>query len=235
MKKTKILIIEDEAAIADILEYGLIEEGYQTRKAHTGMDGMNILVEFDPDLLILDWMLPDQSGLDICKKVTSSYNVPILMITAKSDITDKILGLEFGADDYITKPFDMREVNARIRTILRRVDQADRSRVEAAEAEGLILRFKDIEIVDRERLVRKGGKEIELTPKEYDLLLKLYKQRGKICTRSELLDDVWGYHYPGDTRTVDTHIQRLRKKLDISDLITTVFSIGYKFIKQTEL
>ncbi|NOU88504.1 response regulator [Paenibacillus sp. LMG 31460] len=235
MKKTRILIIEDEVAIADILEYGLIEEGHQTKKAHTGRDGLKVLAEFNPDLLILDWMLPDQSGLDICKKVTASYNIPILMITAKSDITDKILGLEFGADDYITKPFDMREVNARIRTILRRVDQADRSKEEAVEAGGPVLRFKDIEIVTSERLVRKDGKEIELTPKEYDLLLKLYTHRGKIYTRSELLDDVWGYFYSGDTRTVDTHIQRLRKKLDISDLITTVFSIGYKFNSQTDL
>ncbi|SDE14659.1 two-component system, OmpR family, alkaline phosphatase synthesis response regulator PhoP [Paenibacillus sp. UNCCL117] len=235
MKKNRILIIEDEVAIADILEYGLIEEGYFTKIAHTGTDGLKVLADFQPDLLILDWMLPDQSGLDICKKVTATYNIPILMITAKSDITDKILGLEFGADDYITKPFDMREVNARIRTILRRFDQAVRSKEEAVGAGGPVLRFKDIEIVTRERLVRKAGKEIELTPKEYDLLLRLYSHRGKIYTRSELLDDVWGYFYSGDTRTVDTHIQRLRKKLDISDLITTVFSIGYKFNSMSDL
>ncbi|RRJ67145.1 DNA-binding response regulator [Paenibacillus oralis] len=234
MTKTKILIIEDEAAIADILEYGLNEEGYHTKIAYTGIDGLKVLADFEPDLLILDWMLPDLSGLDICKKVTSSYNIPILMITAKSDITDKVLGLEFGADDYITKPFDMREVGARIRTILRRVDQAGRIREEAEEAGGPILRFKDIEIVTCERVVRKGDKKIELTPKEYDLLLKLYSHRGKIFTRSELLDEVWGYFYSGDTRTVDTHVQRLRKKLDIGDLITTVFSIGYKFNKQTD-
>lgn len=234
MKKTKILIIEDEAAIADLLEYGLNEEGYHTKKAYTGADGLKALADFKPDVLLLDWMLPDQSGLNICKKVTADYNIPILMITAKSDITDKILGLEFGADDYITKPFDMREVGARIRTVLRRVDQAGRNGEQTAEAGAPVLRFKDIEIVTRERVVKKGGKEIELTPKEYDLLLKLCMHKGRIFTRSELLDDVWGYFFSGDTRTVDTHIQRLRKKLDISDLIITVFGIGYKFNKPSD-
>lgn len=235
MNKSKILIIEDEAAIAEILEYGLHEEGHLTKIAHTGEEGLKVLAEFNPDLLILDWMLPNQSGLSICKQVTASYNIPIVMITAKSDITDKILGLEFGADDYITKPFDMREVNARVRTILRRVEQANRHREDTAESGERIIRFKDIEVVTTERVVMKGGREIELTPKEYDLLLKLYLHQGKVFTRSELLDDVWGYFYSGDTRTVDTHIQRLRKKLDIGDLITTVFSIGYKFNKLKDL
>lgn len=235
MNKSKILIIEDEAAIAEILEYGLHEEGHLTKIAHTGEEGLKVLAEFNPDLLILDWMLPNQSGLSICKQVTASYNIPIVMITAKSDITDKILGLEFGADDYITKPFDMREVNARVRTILRRVEQANRHREDTVEGGERIIRFKDIEVITTERVVMKGGREIELTPKEYDLLLKLYMHQGKVFTRSELLDDVWGYFYSGDTRTVDTHIQRLRKKLDIGDLITTVFSIGYKFNKLKDL
>ncbi|MBB6670085.1 response regulator transcription factor [Cohnella nanjingensis] len=230
MKLSKILIIEDEAAIAELLKYGLQEEGYQTQSALTGIEGLLMLPEFQPDLLLLDWMLPDMSGLDICKKVTASYNIPIVMITAKSDITDKVLGLEFGADDYITKPFDIREVSARIRTILRRVDQANRSMEKPVKAR---LRFKDIEIVNAERLVTKGGKEVELTPKEFDILLKLYTHQGQIFSRAELLDNIWGYDYVGDTRTVDTHIQRLRKKLDLGDLIVTVFSIGYKFIKQT--
>ncbi|KAF4324822.1 hypothetical protein G195_001109 [Phytophthora kernoviae 00238/432] len=165
-------------------------------------------------------MLPDQSGLDICKKVTANYNIPILMITAKSDITDKVLGLEFGADDYITKPFDLREVVARIRTILRRVDQANVA--ERAAEEVVVIRFKDIEIVAEERLVKKNGQLVDLTPKEFDLLMKLIGHKGKIFTRTELLDFVWGYDFAGDTRTVDTHIQRLRKKLDAGDLITTV-------------
>lgn len=228
MEKTKILIIEDEAAIADLLEYGLNKEGYLTKKAQTGAEGWNILETFKPDLLLLDWMLPDESGLDICKKVTAAYNMPIVMITAKSDITDKILGLEFGADDYITKPFDLREVVARIRTILRRIAQANRTSMESKEE---LIRIKDIAISTAERMVQKNDEWIDLTPKEYDLLMMLYQYKGRIFTRTELLDTVWGYDYAGDTRTVDTHIQRLRKKLGFSDLITTVFSIGYKFEK----
>lgn len=127
MNKKKILIIDDESAIADLLAYGLSKEGFYTRTAGNGMEGLELMERFRPDLLLLDWMLPDQSGLDICKKVTATHNIPILMITAKSDITDKILGLEFGADDYITKPFDLREVLARIRTILRRVQPRPRA------------------------------------------------------------------------------------------------------------
>ncbi|WP_017815099.1 MULTISPECIES: response regulator transcription factor [Paenibacillus] len=229
MNKAKILIIEDDKPIADLLSYGLSMEGFQTRTAGSGAAGMAELESFQPDLLLLDWMLPDQSGLDICKKVTANYNLPIMMITAKSDITDKILGLEFGADDYITKPFDLREVVARIRTILRRVEQAGSPN--QVEAEPVVIQYRHIEIVEAERLVQKEGQPVELTPKEYDLLLMLIKHPGKTFTRAELLDLVWGYHFVGDTRTVDTHIQRLRKKLDANSLITTVFGIGYKFEK----
>ncbi|WP_420540324.1 winged helix-turn-helix domain-containing protein [Paenibacillus polymyxa] len=227
MNKAKILIIEDDTPIADLLSYGLSMEGFETRTTANGAAGMVELQQFQPNLLLLDWMLPDQSGLDICKQVTASYNIPILMITAKSDITDKILGLEFGADDYITKPFDLREVIARIRTILRRVDQANNGK----NAESKVIRFKQIEIIVEEHLVKQNGIPIDLTPKEFDLLMTLINHRGKTFTRSELLDIVWGYDFVGDTRTVDTHIQRLRKKLDASDLITTVFGIGYKFEK----
>lgn len=233
MNKAKILIIEDDNAIADLLSYGLSMEGFQTRAATSGAVGMIELQQFQPDLLLLDWMLPDESGLDICKKVTANYNLPILMITAKSDITDKVLGLEFGADDYITKPFDLREVVARIRTILRRVAQANSAQQD--EAKHGVIRFKQIEIIPEERLVKNNGHAVELTPKEFDLLMTLIGNQGKTFTRSKLLDMVWGYHFAGDTRTVDTHIQRLRKKLDASEFITTVFGIGYKFEKQAEM
>ncbi|WP_068791824.1 response regulator transcription factor [Brevibacillus laterosporus] len=232
MNKTKVLIIEDEQPIADLLSYGLTLEGFRTRTSASGATGMMEMEQFNPDLLLLDWMLPDQSGLDICKRVTENYNIPILMITAKSDITDKVLGLEFGADDYITKPFDLREVIARIRTILRRVDQANIRERDTGEDD--VIRFKNIEIVVEERLVKKEGILVDLTPKEFDLLMTLFGHQGRIFTRSELLDLVWGYDFGGDTRTVDTHIQRLRKKLDAGDLIKTVFGIGYKFGKQVE-
>jgi two-component system alkaline phosphatase synthesis response regulator PhoP len=233
MEKTKILLIEDEAAIADLLEYGLQKEGYNIQKASTSAEGLRRLALFQPDLLLLDWMLPDGNGLDICKKVTALYNIPIVMLTAKSDITDKILGLEFGADDYITKPFDLREVVARIRTILRRFAQANRTTSEPQEE--AIIQIREITISTSERLVRRNNELVDLTPKEYDLLMTLYQTKGKIFTRTELLDQVWGYDFAGDTRTVDTHIQRLRKKLLLGDLITTVFSIGYKFEKQVDL
>lgn len=228
--KTKILIIEDDEAIADLLSYGLTQEGFQTCTEANGAFGMKQLDQFKPDLLLLDWMLPDCSGLDICKKVTHQYNIPILMITAKSDITDKVLGLEFGADDYITKPFDLREVIARIRTILRRLEQANHVNDRGTSNEEQI-RLKNIVIIPDERIVKKDGIVVDLTPKEFDLLKTLIDHRGKIFTRSELLEFIWGYDFAGDTRTVDTHIQRLRKKLDASDLIKTVFGIGYKFEK----
>ncbi|SDX16231.1 response regulator transcription factor [Paenibacillus sp. CF384] len=230
MDKTKILIIEDETAIADLLAYGLTREGFLTRIASNGAEGIEALGQFNPDLLLLDWMLPDLSGLELCKRVTADSNIPIVMITAKSDITDKILGLEFGADDYITKPFDLREVIARIRTILRRLANANRS--EEAEEEQP-LRFHDVVIIKSERMVRKGDELIDLTPKEFDLLIKLCGNRGRIFSREELLELVWGYEYAGETRTVDNHIQRLRKKLDANEYITTVFGIGYKFEKGT--
>ncbi|MFL6978354.1 response regulator transcription factor [Bacillus inaquosorum] len=233
MNKTKILIIEDDEAIADLLSYGLTQEGFHTCTEANGDLGIKQLDQFKPDLLLLDWMLPDCSGLDICKKVTHQYNIPILMITAKSDITDKVLGLEFGADDYITKPFDLREVIARIRTILRRLEQANHVNDRGTSNEDHI-QFKNIVITPDERLVKKDGIIVDLTPKEFDLLKTLIDHRGKIFTRSELLEFVWGYDFAGDTRTVDTHIQRLRKKLDASDLIKTVFGIGYKFEKQEE-
>lgn len=233
LNDTKILIIEDDEAIADLLSYGLSQEGFQTCTSNTGALGMKKLDQFKPDLLLLDWMLPDLSGLDICKIVTHRYNIPILMITAKSDVTDKVLGLEFGADDYITKPFDLREVTARIRTILRRLEQADLVNNQETANENLI-QFKNIVIIPDERIVKKDGNIVDLTPKEFDLLKTLIDHPRKIFTRSELLEFIWGYDFAGDTRTVDTHIQRLRKKLSASGLIKTVFGIGYKFEKQEE-
>lgn len=231
MEKAKILIIEDEEAIADLLAYGLTKEGFDTVTANRGSEGLRQVELFQPDLLLLDWMLPDVSGLDICRMVTETRNIPIIMLTAKSDISDKISGLELGADDYITKPFDLREVIARIRTILRRFSQTSRSAEHTAEN---TIRFQDVIVVPTERSVRKGGEIVDLTPKEFDLLMTLYNYKGKVFTRTELLDFVWGYDYAGDTRTVDIHIQRLRKKLDANDSITTVFGVGYKFEKQSE-
>ncbi|WMM23394.1 response regulator transcription factor [Tissierella sp. MB52-C2] len=227
MEYKKILIIEDEIPIADLLAYGLKKAGFDCRTSNNGAEGLKLVEEFNPDLLLLDWMLPDVSGIDICKLITEKNNIPIIMLTAKSDIEDKVLGLEFGAEDYITKPFDMREVVARIKTIFRRVYSFDEQSIE----ENKKYQFGDIEISEIEHTVKKNEEIIELTPKEYDLLLILYKNRGRVFSRDQLLNSIWEYDFTGDTRTVDMHIQRLRKKLDLNDLIKTVFGVGYKFIK----
>lgn len=227
MDSKKILVIEDEIPIADLLCYGLKKYGFQCIAANSGSRGLEIIEEFNPDLILLDWMLPDISGIDVCKIVTEKNKIPIIMLTAKSDIEDRVLGLEFGADDYISKPFDMREVAARIKTVFRRIGIADNT----LEEQNKKIRFKDIEIIEIEHVVKKNGEIVDLTPKEYDLLILLYENKGRAFTRDQLLESIWGYEFLGDTRTVDIHIQRLRKKLDLSDLIKTVFGIGYKFIK----
>lgn len=218
----KILIIEDEAPIADLLAYGLKKEGYNCKISYSGAKGLGLVDEFRPDLLLLDWMLPDVAGLDICKLVTEKHNIPIIMITAKSDIEDRVLGLEVGADDYITKPFDMREVIARIKSVFRRREsKTENTRKDCVQIE-------DVEIIKSERVVTKMGGNVDLTRKEYELLLAFCENRGIAFSRSQLLDMVWGYDFAGDTRTVDIHIQRLRKKLGLENVIKTVFGVGYK-------
>ncbi|MDD3243847.1 MAG: response regulator transcription factor [Eubacteriales bacterium] len=224
----RILIIEDEEPIADLLYYGLTREGFEVMAANTGEEGMKALETFRPDMLLLDWMLPDISGLDICKSVTEKWNIPIIMITARSYIDDRVRGLEMGADDYITKPFDMREVIARINTIRRRLEKENWG---GQEEESKVIRVGDLEILPEEMVVKLRGEEVPLTPKEYELLLYMYNNRGKVLSRTLLLDTVWGYDFYGDTRTVDIHVQRLRKKLDLHDTIQTVFGVGYKFAK----
>jgi two-component system alkaline phosphatase synthesis response regulator PhoP len=221
MPGEKILIIDDETPIADLLAYGLGKESFSCKTSGSGSLGLVLIEEFRPDLLILDWMLPDIAGLDICKMVTEKYNIPIIMLTAKSSIEDKVLGLEFGADDYITKPFDMREVAARVKNVFRR-------RNVSGNHGGDRIQIRDVLILKNEHRVLKRGQEVDLTPKEYGLLLTLCENRGIVFSRSRLLDLIWGYEFAGDTRTVDMHIQRIRKKLDLENLITTVFGVGYR-------
>lgn len=225
----KILIIEDELAIADLMSYSLKKEGYIVKTVDNGSEGIEITENFKPNLIILDLMLPDISGFDVCRNITQSFNIPIIMITAKCDITDKVLGLELGADDYITKPFDMREVLVRIRSIFRRIDIIEKSVINKEVS--YISVGKDIKIYKDERVVVKEKKELEFTPKEFDLLIFLAENKGKVFSRAQLLDMVWGFEYLGDTRTVDIHIQRIRKKLEEdkgSSIIETVFGVGYK-------
>lgn len=227
LDRKNILIIEDEKAIGDLLSYSLKKEGFNTAYSETGFEGIKLVKEFKPDLIVLDIMLPDISGFDVCKKVSMEYKIPIVMITAKTDIVDKILGMELGADDYITKPFDIREAIVRIKAIFRRIEQAK----ESIEDKAVIELGDDIKIFKESRTVNYKNKTIVFTPKEYDLLLLLSESRGKVFTREQILNEVWGFDFYGDTRTVDIHIQRIRKKLGMKNdknCIKTIFGVGYR-------
>lgn len=224
MNNKKILIIEDEIYICDILSHKLKKEGYDVRYVLNGEKGLLETSYFKPDLIILDLMLPDISSFDVCKELTKKYTTPIIMLTARNDVVDKILGLEIGADDYITKPFDIREVASRVKATLRRVDLVN------TKVKDTLYVNDFIKIKSLSRKVYLKNKEVKLKPKEYDLLIMLCKNKNRAFTRDELLDKVWGYDFCGSLRTVDVHIQRLRKKLDIdtsNSIIETVFGIGY--------
>ena len=231
--QNKILLIEDELAICDILSYALSKEGFKVRYALSGEDGLKIIENFNPELIILDLMLPDISGFDICKRITMDYKIPIIMLTARDDIVDKVLGLELGADDYITKPFDVREVLARVKTSLRRKEKLQDmiDEIELNKNKQTLIKIAGgIEINKESRAVFKNSEEIKLKPREYDLLLLLAENRGRVFSREQLLDMVWSMDYNGDFRTVDVHVQRLRKKLDhcSESILETIFGVGYK-------
>lgn len=222
----RILIVEDEKPISSILQYGFKKEGFQVQCALTGSEALTMVKEFSPHVVLLDWMLPDISGIDVCRMITETLNIPILMLTAKGTVDDKLYGLEAGADDYITKPFDLREVIARVKTVLRRFERAEAS-IDAQPAQMI---EGDVVICEKERTVMKAGQPVDLTPKEFDLYVFLIKHPRQVFTRLNLLEQIWGYDYLGDTRTVDIHVQRLRKKLDLSTTVQTVFGVGYKYV-----
>ncbi|MCH5139114.1 response regulator transcription factor [Clostridiaceae bacterium UIB06] len=224
-----ILIIEDDECIREILSYSLKEESFKVFEAATGTNGLNILENESIELIILDLMLPDISGFEICKKVSVQYKIPIIMLTAKNDIMDKVVGLELGADDYITKPFDIREVIARTKVIIRRIEQFNDSN----NNNNIIRLEKDITIFKDRYEVFQGDQLINLTTKEYELLFTLAENRGTVFSRDKLLETVWGFDFGGESRTVDVHIQRLRKKLSNdkdNSIIKTVFGVGYKIL-----
>ncbi|MDI3480759.1 MAG: two-component system, OmpR family, alkaline phosphatase synthesis response regulator PhoP [Tepidanaerobacteraceae bacterium] len=225
--KKRILIIEDESSICDILSYAFRKEGYLVKCAFKGKDGLSRVEGFSPDVIILDLMLPDISGFDVCKEITAKYKIPIIMLTARSDIIDKVLGLELGADDYITKPFDIREVTARVKTAFRRMENLR----ETLSNRQMVYINDHVNIDKKAMTVYKDGVEVKLKPKEYELLLLFCENKDKVLTREEILDRVWGLDYEGGLRTVDVHVQRIRKKLDVEgapSIIDTVFGIGYK-------
>jgi DNA-binding response OmpR family regulator len=223
----RILIIEDEADIARGIELNLVAEGYAVTIASTGPAGLDAAVRDLPDLVILDIMLPGMSGLDVCRELRKRrFDSPIIMLTARSAEVDRVVGLEIGADDYVTKPFGIRELLARIRVRLRR---------HAGEREQYtVLRFGRVEVDFDRHEAKRAGVRVELTGKEFDVLRLLADHRGKIVTRDQLLEEVWGYEYFPTTRTVDNHILRLRQKLedDPSDprFILSIYGEGYKFV-----
>ncbi|MCR1952612.1 MULTISPECIES: response regulator transcription factor [Clostridium] len=224
MGKKKILVVEDEYSINDAVTFALRKEGYDVRSVFKGRDALEKVREFEPNLVLLDLMLPDIDGFDVCKEISKSTYV--IMLTARGEIIDRILGLELGADDYIVKPFEIKEVLVRIKVIFRR---NEKRLVENNFLDG-DKKNEIIQINTKERSVIKDGEGVILRRKEFDLLNFLYENKGIVFSRNDLLDKVWGYDYEGDTRTVDVHIRRLREKLNEdkdNSIIETVFGIGY--------
>ena len=210
----KVLIVDDEKAIVDILDFNLKKEEYETVRAYDGQDALHMAVEENPDLILLDVMLPKMDGFEVCRRLREmGNNVPIIMITAREEETDKVFGLELGADDYITKPFSMRELLARVKTNMRRTAAAPAA-ASAPEESGNVLRLGELEIDLDRHAVRKNGAELELTEREYTILSFLAGTPGKVRSREELMREVWHYDYYGDLRTVDVAMRRLREKLE---------------------
>ncbi|MEA3423954.1 MAG: response regulator [Bacillota bacterium] len=227
----KVLIVEDEKTISDIIKINLLKEGYEIVTAYDGRVALEIFEDTDPDLILLDVMLPYVDGFQVCRKVRDKSNVPIIMLTAKEEEVDKVLGLELGADDYITKPFGMRELIARVKANMRRVEFD--TVVEESIVDKKIIKSDNL-VIDLARYeVRKNDEIIELTKREFELLTFLASKDTQVFTREQLLKDVWGYEYFGDIRTVDVTIRRMREKIedDSSDprLIMTKRGVGYYF------
>lgn len=237
MNSKKILIIEDDKEITDLVEINLEDSEYVLEKAFDGVTGLSRAKDEDFDLIILDLMLPEMDGLDVCKNLRAAQiQTPVLMLTAKSEVLDKVLGLEMGADDYLTKPFSIRELLARIKANLRRVEVDQKSTKSQNEA---LMKFKDLIIDAEKRKVTLDGKVVSLTPKEFELLQLFASNPGKAFSRQELLAKVWGYKFEGYDHTVNSHINRLRNKIekDPSDPIylKTVWGVGYRLAEVGEL
>jgi len=228
MAGEKILIVDDEVHIVELIKYNLENNGYRAYTAYDGREALKLIDEKDMDLIILDLMLPEVDGLEVCKTVRkreTKGDIPIIMLTAKGEEFDKVLGLELGADDYITKPFSVRELMARVKAILRRAVSDDE--------ENDIIKIGSLSIDIGKHEVLKGENKLDLTLKEFDLLKLLVNNKGKVLTRDSLLDRIWGYEYYGETRTVDVHVRHLRQKIEDDDknpvFIETIRGIGYRF------
>jgi two-component system response regulator MprA len=216
----QILIVEDDHGIADTLRRGLIFEGYRAAVAHNGQEALNFARDQMPDLVVLDWMLPGLDGLEVCKRLRAATDVPILMLTAKDSIADRVEGLDAGADDYLVKPFAFDELLARVRALLRR------ARPPQAET----LQFADLELDTGTRQARRGGETIELTAKEYELLELFMRNPRYVLTRDVIFDRIWGYDFGGESNIIEVYVRYLRRKTEINDLprlIQTVRGVGY--------
>lgn len=229
----KIVVVDDEKPIADILQFNLEKEGYDVLTANDGDEALELILKEVPDLVLLDIMLPGKDGMEICREVRKSHDMPIIMLTAKDDEIDKVLGLELGADDYVTKPFSTRELIARVKANLRRKAPVD----DTKEVDENTIKLREIEINLDAYSVKKNGTEVDLTQREFELLIYLAKHPSQVMTREHLLETVWGYDYFGDVRTVDVTVRRLREKIETDsshpEYIMTRRGVGY-FIKGDE-
>ncbi len=227
----KVAIIEDEKAISDIIKYNLQKEGYAVLTAYDGEEGLELIEEENPDLIMLDIMMPKLNGLEVCKRVRQTKTTPIIMLTAKAEEIDKVLGLELGADDYITKPFGIRELIARVKANLRRTGINNVANEAESELQSLVEGDLTMDLSKYE--VSKKGTVIELTLREFELLKFLWLEKGKVFSREQLLEKVWGYEYYGDVRTVDVTVRRLREKIEDdaskAGYVLTKRGIGYYF------
>lgn len=232
MEKKKILIVDDDSNIAELISLYLTKECFQCEIAENGENALKKHKEFKPDLILLDIMLPGMDGYDVCREIRKQYATPIIMLSAKGEVFDKVLGLELGADDYIIKPFDTKEMVARVKAVLRRYSPAAQAPSAETETEnGEIARYTDLVINQTNYAVTYKGQPVDMPPKELELLYFLATHPNQVFTREQLLDRIWGYEYIGETRTVDVHIKRLREKIkDHAEwALTTVWGIGYKF------
>ena len=228
VSKQKILIVDDDEHIAELISLYLTKECFDTRIEHDGQSAITAFKEYMPDVVLLDIMLPGKDGYQVCREIRMESNVPIIMLSAKTEVFDKVLGLELGADDYMIKPFDSKELVARVKAVLRRYTAAPQPAVSPSEKrveyKDLIINLSNYEVIYK-------GKPVEMTPREIELLYFLASSPNQVFTREQLLDHIWGYEYAGDTRTVDVHIKRIREKIADTDewSIGTVWSVGYRF------
>ena len=225
MQKEKILIVDDDKNICDLLRMYLEKEGYAVVMEHNGVDAVNTFNTENPDLVLLDIMLPQLDGWQVCREIRKTSEKPIIMLTAKDETFDKVLGLELGADDYVTKPFDTKDIVARIKAVLRRTSATKGSDLKEVRYDKLVINLSNYDM-------KVDGVSVDTPPKELELIYHLASNPDRVFTRDQLLDDVWGFDYYGDSRTVDVHIKRLRDKLKgVSEEweLRTIWSVGYKF------